>query len=169
MASASETPSAFLVDFLRLRFDCLPAFLELLRPLPRSPLSGLRPPFPLLSQWVVRFRAIFHFRATERVFFHPKIEVGFRTRCTPCLPSCVEILFQIGNAPGVPRSPHPFAPLAPKSFLCAVLLPSFHSKVALQLACVAMTLVLFNFSKSSKRSSRLHHPEIGRASCRERV
>ena len=34
---------------------------------------------------------------------------------------------------------------------------SFHPKVAFQLARVAMTLVLFNFSKSSKRSSRSHH------------
>ena len=36
-------------------------------------------------------------------------------------------------------------------------LPSLHPKVLFWLACVAMTLVLFNFSKSSKRSSRLHH------------
>ena len=34
---------------------------------------------------------------------------------------------------------------------------SLHPKAVFQLARVAMTLVLFNFSKSSKRSSRLHH------------
>jgi len=50
LASASETPTAFLVIHFGLRLHFSPAFLELLRPLPRSPLSGLRPPFPLLSQ-----------------------------------------------------------------------------------------------------------------------
>ena len=34
---------------------------------------------------------------------------------------------------------------------------SLHPKAVFQLARVAMTLVLFNFSKSSKRTSRLHH------------
>ena len=34
---------------------------------------------------------------------------------------------------------------------------SLHPKAVFQLARVAMTLVLFNFSKSSKRSSRSHH------------
>ena len=126
-------------------------------PLLRSPLSGLRSRSTLLSQCFARFRAVFHLCATQRVSFIPKNEAGFRTRCTPCFPSCVKVLFQTGNAPGVPRSPHPFAPSAPKSFLCAVLLPSLHPKVLFQLACVAMTLVLFNFSKSSKRTSRLHH------------
>jgi hypothetical protein len=36
---------------------------------------------------------------------------------------------------------------------------SLHPKAVFQLARVAMTLVLFNFSKSSKRSSRSHHLE----------
>ena len=140
-----------------MRFGLLPASLELLRS--PSTFSAFRATSSLISA-LTESRSVPRDSPSPRYSAYvptPKSRAGFRTRCTLCFPSCVEVLFQTGNALGVPRSPHPFAPSAPKSFLCAVLLPSFHPKVALQLACVAMTLVLFNFSKSSKRTSRLHH------------
>ena len=142
---------------LRLRFESLPASLELLRPPSTS--AAFRATSSLIPARTVN-RSVPRGIPVPRYSAYtptPKSRAGFRTRRTPCFPSCVKVLFQTGNAHGVPRSPHPFAPSTPKSFLCAVLLPSFHPKVAFWLACVAMTLVLFNFSKSSKRSSRLHH------------
>jgi hypothetical protein len=110
---------------LRLRFASWPAFLKLFRS--PSTFSAFRATSARLAarttrRSVPRSLPSLRYSACSLI---PKNEAGFLTRCTPAFPSCVKILFQIGNAPGVPRSPHPFAPSAPKSFLCAVLLAFF--------------------------------------------
>ena len=105
---------------LRLRFESLPASLELLRP--PSAFAAFRAtslliPARTVNRSVPRGIPVPRYSAYTPT---PKSRAGFRTRLTPCFPSCVEVLFQTGNAHGVPRSPRPFAPSAPKSFLCAV-------------------------------------------------
>ena len=105
---------------LRLRFESLPASLELLRPPSTS--AAFRAtssliPARTVNRSVPRGIPVPRYSACIPT---PKSRAGFRTRRTPCFPSCVKVLFQTGNAHGVPRVPRPFAPSAPKSFLCAV-------------------------------------------------
>ena len=103
-----------------MRFESLPASLELLRPPSAS--AAFRAtssliPARTVNRSVTRGIPVPRYSACTPT---PKSRAGFRTRRTPCFPSCVKVLFQTGNAHGVPRVPRPFAPSAPKSFLCAV-------------------------------------------------
>mgnify|MGYP004417128033 CR=1 FL=1 len=159
LASTSETQKAIRPG--RSAYASLPGLpsSSFSGPLLRSPLSGLRPLDSLLAQRVARFRAVFHLCATQRVPSFRRMKPGFSPAAR--LPSLLALRFCFKSEThmGFPAVHIPLLrPLRRASF-APFCLPSFHPKVALQLACVAMTLVLFNFSKSSKRSSRLHHLE----------
>ena len=123
-------------------------------PLLRSPLSGLRPLASLLAQRVVRFRAVFHLCATQRVPPFRRMKPGFSPAAR--LPSLLALrfCFKPETHMGFPAVHIPLLRRLRRAPFAPFCLPSLHPKVAFWLACVAMTLVLFNFSKSRSEERR---------------